>query len=75
MLEWWVVQKSLFDQSSIPSFHYSNLYYSIFVRLIACQEQVDTICSAKLYALVAATSQLGKSGPVLRMEVPYEQAG
>jgi hypothetical protein len=47
----------------------------VFVRLIACQEQVDSICSAKLYALVAATSQLGKSGPVLLMEVPYEQAG
>jgi len=42
-----------------PLFHHSNLHYSIFVRQITRQEQVDSICSARLYAVVVATSQLG----------------
>jgi hypothetical protein len=59
MVEYW--NSGVVQQSIIPLFHHSTpyLHYSIFVRQITRQEQVDSICSAKLYALVVATSQLG----------------
>ena len=55
-MEWWYIGiVGWFN----PLFHYSNLHYFILVRQITRQEQVDSICSAKLYALRVTASNLG----------------
>jgi hypothetical protein len=45
----------ILQYSTTPMLRFSLI---VFVRQIACEEQVDRICSAKLYAVVAAPYQL-----------------